>query len=64
MTYGPRVVLLSCKTSDRLCNFLIFSGIIGKTIYWLRGFENKIMNISSVAELMCDTETSISKEWK
>lgn len=64
MIYGPRVVLLSCSTSDRLCNFLFSSGIIGKTIYWLIGFENKITNISSVAESMCDTETNISKEWK
>lgn len=64
MTCGPRVVLLSYRKSDRLCNFLVSSGLIGKIIYCLRGFENEIINISSVAEFMCDTDTNISKEWK
>lgn len=26
--------------SHRLCNFLFFSEIIGKTIYWLKDFKN------------------------
>jgi hypothetical protein len=31
-------------------------------MYWVKGFINEIMNISTVAEFICDIETKISKE--